>query len=175
MQRVASVIGTAEAQVQMQARAAAVVQRPAHVRGQQAAARRDLVGQQPKHEGVVGRLERVAVANVHLVRRRIELAPPPLDVEPARNRRPHDLVHGARWVDGHAGAVHAVRGEAHRHPVAVAVGLHQIELELVGELRDQASVGPRLDGLPERLAAVERMRRAPVHSVGHGDHGVGLP
>ena len=116
----------AEAEVQVQAAAAAVVERPAEERRQLAVPLADLADEEPEQERLVGGRDRVGVPDVHLVGGVVELAAPALDAGTRRRaRRSTMVVDRAGRVDRHAGAVHAVRRERHRDPAAPSSGSHR--------------------------------------------------
>src|SRR3990170_1205083 len=166
---------SAEAHVHVEPAPSPIHEGAADERREQVTLGGNLSSEQPEQEGFVRRLDRVLVADVHLVLGHVVLAAPTLDVEPARDSRPNDLVDDTVRVDGGSGSVDTVPGGPYRAPPVLAVGLQQVELELERELRMHAALLPGLDRPPEDLARVQGTRLPSEVHVCDADHGVLVP
>ena len=159
----------------MQPAPAPVGDRAPDERGQVPAPRRDLLDQETDQERVVGGRQGVAVLDVHLELGDVVLASPALHVELTVGGRPDHLVGHPVGIDGRAGPVHPVGGHRDGAPAILAVWLHEVELELVGDLRHEAARNPWFDGTPECEPRVHRTGRSPRLGVPHAHHRVRLP
>ena len=150
-------VGPAERQVDVEAGAALVVERPGHEGGEQAFARRHLLHRRLQQEGAVGGVDRRRVLDVDLVLRVHELVVggerleaelvagvQHLEHDPARIRDEPDRVDARELVDVAAQA-------AGRRGVA----LEQEELELGADHRHQVALGVALDDGRQQAARAD--------------------
>src|SRR6266542_4651630 len=78
-------------------------------------------------------------------------------------------------IDGGAGPVYTVGGHRDGAPATLAAWLHEVELELVGDLRNEAALNPWFDRLAEREPRVHRARLSPRLGVPNAHYRVRLP
>ncbi|MCB0991928.1 MAG: hypothetical protein KDB16_13185 [Acidimicrobiales bacterium] len=112
---------------------------------------RDLAGQHPEQERVVGGLESVVVLEGQLELRLVELGVDRLEFEPAGPSGAHDVVYQTVGVGGLSGSVHHRARRLPAFPAALAVGLENIGLQLDTDLGAVSQVFPGTDGLLQRV------------------------
>ena len=163
-------------EVQVEARAAFVVERLGHERGQLALAAGQLLDGGLEPEGPVRGVEGLGVPEVDLELAAAELVVGRHHVQPVvpqRAQRPQQEVFGVALA---AGDVDVAGGLAVPAPAACAVRFEHVELQLGADHRAHAELGEPGQDLLEHLArALRRRRPIGVEDVGEAVRDAGLP
>ena len=161
-----------DAEVEVGAVAAPVLERPPQEGQQQAVAQRHLAAELLQQKGAVQRLEGVPVADHHLELRIVVLAARRLDADPAGLGGRQDVVEQPHRVHNRARAVAIRPRRVPGLPVSRAVGLQDVSLQLHANLGGAAggrcqSIDGALGGQPARN------RQGPAQPLEVGDDHAG--
>ena len=165
-----------DAEMEVGAVAAPVLEGAPQERQQQAVAQRHLPAELLQQEGAVQGVEGVAVAHHQLELRVVVLAAHRLDAEAAALGGRHDVVEQPHRVDDRAGAVAVGPRRVPGLPAAGPVGLQHVRLQFHADLgRAAGGGGERIDGAAGGEAAGDGERAALALQVGDHDAGALVP